>query len=172
MDEENLKILGLIVNKLVALGKEDISSFRTDKTSTYEEFVDGEGHWVGDHFKHWWLEWNPSRHSWKRAECDHNESIEIKYVFGRNLMIVKMGWDEEAHIQIGGGSANKDIKREFVKLCRAIEQWEKVEMIREKRAKLVKHVTGIFPDILDYLILEENYEEDEESKEAQSGDES
>lgn len=172
MDEENLKILGLIVNKLVALGEEDISAFATDLNRHYNEWEES-GVWTSGNFKQYFLEWSPYTHSWKKEEYDHTNSITLKYIVPRHMMIVKMGWDEEAHIEIGGGSANKDIKREFVKLCRAVEQWEKVDSIRKKREKLVTSISGVFPDILDHLILEENYEEeDEEGKETEGGDES
>lgn len=169
MNEDDIKLLNLVLDRLIDYAKDDMSSFRARKQdymdSIQSEVCDeyDDPIWISRKNKGFNIDWNPKNNSWKPDEYTYKGRVDLRYnLMDKTVSIYADGYSRR--VEIGGGSENKDIKIKMMKLFKEVKEWEKIEVPRKEREDFINGLTNIFPDILDHMILEGNYdEEDEES---------
>jgi len=86
-DTEDLKMLGLILDRLIGFSKSDISAFRCSKYDGWNEYDSGlvdefrDTIWYRKRSKVFEIMWNPINNSWKPEEYEFKGYIKLEYCF-------------------------------------------------------------------------------------------
>src|SRR5690606_4211699 len=137
-DSEALQMAKLVVERLRSLADEDVSSFRTRfwrECQVWTDDINPDDSYHGQH-KVFTVEYYPKHFSHSPGAKTGQEHIEVTFTPLYGTMDIKFN-GVSLDVKVGWGSDNKDLKIGIIKLFKQVDAWQRKEIPRRKREKVI-----------------------------------